>query len=562
MQHAPAADTIGPPKYDRFATPDESHALYARNAWWWRFWQICYEGGPDYYNPDIAISWLWPIASSQADESTSQTTPALRFERYQLRSFLWPFNREENGDYDQRILRGFRANLCAPVVDAYTAHVFGKVVTRDVGAAPVLADVWDDVDMAGSNVDEWMQQGVTAAQIFGHAWAMIDVWPADGDVTRQAGGNGVRSLADEREVGVRPFVTWKSPLEVVDWEIDAFGKFGWVKLWDPVISPRERPGDRIAQRSAYRTLYADHWERTGVGEAHECSFCGAPVLAEGPNPLGEVPVEVLYRKRVAGSVQPVGVSALESIAAIDREIFNLMSQKQLLLYEQGFPFLAVPDPAGRMSRIDVSVHRAVGFDPGQGGAAPTYVAPASDSVRVIDEQIAALVLQIRAIAGLSRGVSEQSIAARSGDALLVETHDKQALLGSLAHEAEDFEIRVWGRVARLMGQDFATRGYVRYPERYDVTRLGDDLDEVEKYLGLSPPAAAKAEVLKQVTQRMLAHLPPERMEEIKEIIDAEAEAKAEAGKAGIAALAAAGEEEAEPPEPVPEPELESEQPPA
>lgn len=506
--------------YNRYAAEKDTHPIYRQYSWYWRMWQLFYEGGADFYSPDIPISYLYP--SLQVGEGG--TDQFLRYDERQLKSFLWPDNREEPGDYDQRVIRSTRVNFCRPIIDLYTAHVFSRPIVRESGTASIVDAIWSDVNLRQSTIDEWMAEGIAGAQVYGHMFAVVDLSHHDAEV---------QTLADQILVNVRPYATWFTPLQVVDWAVDGFGNFLWVTIIenDPA-SIKRRPGQITSSARRYRTWFPDHWEITGdMDSAHPraegrdsmvCPVCGADgVIDAGPNALGRVPIEVLYRKRAAGVVDPLGVSALTEIAPADREIFNLISRRQDLLFQQGIPILAVPDPGFQLKRIELTVHRALPYNPNQGGGPPTYVAPPTDIVRVLDEQIVAWTNMIRAMSGLTRGVADQSIAARSGEALLIETADKAAMLGALAHEAEDFEMRLARMVADYAGQSVDDSTVVKYPDRYDTSTIADNIDEANKLLALSPIPEVRAEVIKVLESRALSHLPPESL---RDLLDRQTEA--------------------------------------
>lgn len=480
------------------------HTTYEALRWHWRFCELSYLGGREYLEPDIE-----QVSSAAVRTGTGEeTSERLTVDRRAMKSFLFPHNREENYDYEQRRARAFYRNLTRPIVDTYAAHVMGAGIDRDAGATPALDAFWLDADLRGSTADEFLRDGLVLAQVFGHAFCVVDmprVAPAD-----------VRSVADKQALGLRPYATWFSPLSVVDWETDRFGSLGWVRLVErDWREARGGPGPQMKEKFVYRTWYADRWTLAEEGkDGHE-----GETVDEGPNPLGRVPVEVLYAGRRPGDVNPVGVSRIADIAFLNREVFNLDNMKQDLLYHQTFAFLTIPDPAGRVSRADIGIHRAFGYDPA-GGGPPSYVGPPTEYVTAIREEIADLVLQIRALAGLSRGVGEQSIAARSGDALLVETQDKTAMLRALSHEAEDFETRLAALVAAWEGAEWT--GHVRYGDDYQASALVEELDVALKYKDLGPPREASAEVLMLITRRLLRHLPERQLAAVLDAVKREA----------------------------------------
>jgi hypothetical protein len=501
--------------FEKFSKPDKAHPKYREMAWWWRFAEISYLGDPLWSSPDISITHWWPVVSTnaQTQEQTVHRQPEYIF------SMLWPFRSEEPNDYWLRKQQAVRVNMTRPILDLYTNHVFSKAINRDSGSAPVLDTFWEDVDMRGNGIDDWMAHGITQAQIFGHVFAVVDM-------TGAQGASEVRHMADQQELNVRPFAQWFSPLRVPGWAVDRQGNFLWVQVVedDPRFQ-RVTPDTPEEHPLVVRTWYPDHWEMQGKGDTFRCPFCNREgVIGAGLNPLGRVPVEVLYRKRRSDTVDPIGVSMAEPIAKLDREIYNLMSHLQSMQYEQAFPFLAFPDPSGKLGTMNLGITRAFAYNPTDGGAPPSFVAPPADTARLIAEQIAEKMEQIRAISGLSRGNAEKSIASRSGAALLIETSDRAAMLSSLASHAEDFEIRLSDLAAQTMQQGTETTT-VKYPDRYDVTRLGDDLEEIDRFFALDPVPAAKAETMKQLQARLLSHLPADRLEEIQKETLEKAKAK-------------------------------------
>lgn len=473
------------------ATPTVSNVnqRWKENWWWWEFFRLSYVGGREYMSPSITQRWYFPKRST-----TDQGVDRLRFEEGDLYSFLFRHNREENGDYDQRVARSFYRNLTRPIVDTYAAHVLGKSVLRDYGNAPMLGDLAKRIDGGQSTVAEFMTAGLKWAQVFGHVFCVVDM--------PELQPGEIVTRADEKERGMLPYASWYSPLAVLDWEVDRYGRFVWVKTVESdlrKIRLTSQQGQPSSDSRLYRVWYADHWELLEGARGGE-----GMLLAEGPNPIGRVPIEVLYGERTAGETQPIGRSRIGDITMLNREIYNLDSLKQDIMYSQAFAFFMVPDKSGLVTRVDVGLHRALVYDPESG--TPSFVGPPVDYVQNIRDEIADLVLQIRALAGLSRGVGEQSIAARSGDALLIETQDKAVMLLALAHEAEDFENRLFRLAGKWLGvSDWD--GAVRYPESYDIRSLMDDLDVAMKYGQLDPPATAKQHVLEGVTRRLLGHLP-------------------------------------------------------
>lgn len=473
------------------------HPLYQQLWWQWRFTELSYLGGAAYLTPDIPIAWAHKVPSTD-----DAGRPSLVSQRAALQSFLWRHDREETADYQQRVLSSYYRNFLRPVVDVRSAHVLSQPVVRTDDGAPVLQAVWDDADRSGRGMTAWMADGLAAAQEFGHVWCVVDMPRAPvAEVT----------LADAADYRARPYGCWVSPLRVADWEADADGLV-WVKIAEAPQHVRQSADEPCSEaRILWRIWYRDHWElREGPPSATVYSAAightaGTGTLLEsGTHPVGRVPVEVMYYRRLPGE-QYVGYTDCYDIAEVCREVYNLDSQRQDMLRNQCFAFCCVPDTDGRVTALEVGIRRAFAYNPATGGA-PQFVGPPTDYVTLNREETADLVLQIRAMAGLSRGVGEQSIAARSGDALLVETADKSAILGALASQAQDFEQRFAKLAAAWVGQKWS--GMVRYPETYSQRQLMDDIDEALKLKELGLPAEAMAAVYERVIRQAFATMAP------------------------------------------------------
>lgn len=465
------------------------HPLYLQMRDLWRYYELSYIGGSDYLTPDIRVEWVFV---SYRDSNGSEVATE---EQGDLNSFLFPYSREKIPFYRQRLRRSWYRNLCQPSLDTVRDHALGEGVDRDAGLSPAVAAVWEDVDHMGSTVDEWVKEGLTQAMTHGHVMGVVDL-------PRYLPGE-VRTLKDEQALGVRPYGMWYTPLQMPNWDADRFGAFTRCEF----LEEDQRPDTKGAP--LWRILYRDRWEvREGGPEG--------TVIDEGPNPLGRVPVEVLRVAKLPGVKQPLGQSFLHAIAPLNQQLYNTDSMRDELKYRQG-PFLGVPGGKG-MSRMEIGLEDAFGLP--ENVSPPAWVTMPSHVYEVLSAQIAEFVLTIRALAGLSRGTSEQSISARSGEALLIETQDKRALLSGIRHEVEDFETRFAQLVADVAQQTWT--GHVKYSDQYLVRSFTDDLEEATKFMHLPIPREAKNEVLAEMIRKRLKHLGAERIDALVRLLPEDA----------------------------------------
>ena len=394
------------------------HPLHEQMEWWWEFYRISWAGGDDYLNPTIRTS---PVERTTTQTDTGSVDVTSRH-----RSMLYAFPAEEDGDFVWRLRQARYGNFCAPLLRARLGHVMSGEVRRVTPAefGPYLADV----DGSGLDRDAWMRLSGTQSQAYGHVFVLTEI-PS---VPTQP-----RSAAEARSLGQRVYSTIFSPIDVPNWAIDERGALLWIVLrYQPTAESSPFGGQRNVLRR-YRVWYRDRWEEwasEGEDQGGPPTFTGL----SGPNPIGRVPVDILYNARDVGRYpHPIGLSALTGIAEDNRAHFNFTSLLDQQIYEQTFASLAVPAQSPEMlKKMVVSVKRVIGFH--KDGGPPVYVAPPEGPTRILMENIDKLEQRMRAMANLSRGVAEQSIAARSGDALAVEAADKFSDLRTLRAAMQAF----------------------------------------------------------------------------------------------------------------------------
>jgi hypothetical protein len=467
------------------------NAEYRAREWFWRFYRAAYRGGADWYQPEIDGNYL---AQPRAVVTAGGLGPlSLAPGSNRPPSFLLAFEKESPADFLERRAHSYYPGYPAAVVDTYTAHLLVKDPSRE-GPPAYTEWVRDPMGTGASSersMRTFMRRAVTIAQVYGHCIAVTDA--AD------VGATPILTEADRAASVGAPYTYLLSPLDMPDWATDARGALLWARV-------REERADEPTACHRVWTREETWVERGSAGDAVEVSG------TRRAHALGKVPIDILYSSRDSEGGF-CGLSRIRDIAFVAREIYNLISQRQMVLYHNTFPWILIPDATNALSgEIMIGNRQAIPYDPGRGGA-PTTLAPSLDGARLLGEVIQELVLEIRGLAGLSRGRGEQSVAARSADALLVETQDKGAMLRELAAQCEEFEMGLADTVMRWSGSD---AGAVRvvYPTSFNVFALADDLDEALKIRQLGPPDAAWRAVVEGIMRRRLADLPAERVDEM------------------------------------------------
>jgi hypothetical protein len=479
----------------------------------WAFLWDSYWGGERYRFPT-------PTALSSASVRAGQTTRVTEagqpiIEERAVVSYLVPHPAEDDRSFAQRIALATYLNLVQPVVDAY-AEAATSGVSRDVGA---LESLLDDVNQRGSSWGEFVEEVARWAAVYGIVAAVVDA-PEERD--------DVRSRADERDAGMRPYATIVHPTAWAWIDTDERGRvteFAYVE--EAYADPETRGRDVVRLR-----VYArDGWSvrvgsvAAGAGlEAHRGAFAvdhdEAGNARRGPLPgvlRGELPVVFCAYKRDTAGRRPMGMSLVADTATTARLIYNCLSWVSEIHRHAGFPFLALPlrstggqmDPA---TRVAVGPSRALPYDSGAG--LPTYVQPSSESPRELREHCVFLFQAALRTAGLEMA-ADASAQVQSGEALRIRSRDFESRCKRFARNLQRFEEGTLRLFAAYAGTP-SERIRVTYAQRFTLPDPAVDLANALKLLVEVPVeigAQAKVAAVEQALRAVLA-LPDERFTEV------------------------------------------------
>jgi hypothetical protein len=103
-----------------------------------------------------------------------------------------------------------------PVAKLVSA-IYSRSPTRDV--APEFSNFVDDADMKGTNWDDCVERLARRLVGYGSTRLLVNL-----NRFEENGETNLLSVADERALGIRPYVINYSPLAVIYWELDRFGR--------------------------------------------------------------------------------------------------------------------------------------------------------------------------------------------------------------------------------------------------------------------------------------------------------------------------------------------------
>jgi hypothetical protein len=421
---------------------------------------------------------------------------------------LFKHPREHKDDYRERLKRSHYLNYCEPLVDFFTAFIFAETIQRNGGSsADFYNDFIRDVNKKGEDITSFMQQVSDDKQIYGMVYVLVDSPKTSGTLTK----------FQEKALGIRPYWVEIRPDEVLDWVVDDFEKYLYLKrkqCFDTYNAGVRKCIERYTEWSMDSIVITD----VDVTEPNKPKLL-APTTA--PNALGEVPIVMLRYKR--GKINRfMGESFLKDLAANNREVMNLTSLIQEFLYRQCFNILAIETdmqmPLAQQQEGEIGTANTMEYP--KGANAPQYIAPDSKPASFIQEERSRIVNEMYKRAAqdtvneLFNGVKSSGFSKSQSFSTTVPK------IASRAETLEKAENRLMELTMKYMGKTWD--GKVKYKDRYELTNITDALAQMTtlfKELQMPSETFVKHE-LKRMVHEFDGKIPVEDMNTIEAEIDA------------------------------------------
>ena len=393
----------------------------------------------DDYRALSSTHWLW---TRNRDRYEFLYNSYAGGEDYRKGGYLTRYQLETGNEYTARLLNTPLDNHCQSVIATYISFMFREEPEREFytwAGQPDVEDFLNDANMEGQSFDSFMKQTATWASVFGHCWVIM---------TKP--NLGAVSLGQELEMGNRPYVNLLTPLVVSDWNWERMpgGKYelGYFKYVEEVIdnitTVREWTRDTI------KTWVMDDQKKEAYLELEEI------------NQLGMIPVVLVYNQR--GITKDLGISDINDIADLQRQIYNLTSENEQSIRMDGHPSLVAPATAQLGSGAGAIIIQQEGSDP---GLAPYYLEHGGNSIIGIHSSIDKLVEAIDRIS-FTGGVRATATRSMSGIAMETEFQLLNAKLSEKASNIELAEEQIWKLFGLYQGREWL--GEIEYPSSFNV----------------------------------------------------------------------------------------------
>ena len=383
---------------------------------------------------------------------------------------------ESDGEYQARLRNTPLDNHCASVIQTYNSFLFRTEPKREFESWQgnwAVEDFLKDCDYEGRSFDDFMKEVSTWSAVFGHLWVMV---------TKP--NVGAETLAQEQEMGLRPYVNLMTPLVVSDfeWRRTETGRYDLVKL-----KYVEEVVDRIQVVKLWTPDAIETWELNQIERT-------ANMRSREVNGLGMIPAVLVYNQR---SIEKgIGVSDIADIADVQKMIYNMLSENEQAVRLSGHPTLVVPPTAQVGSGAGAMIVLQDGSDPGLNPYALEFGGSGIDNIHTTIQKLVESIDRMANTGGVRVTASREM----SGVAMETEFQLLNARLSGKADQLELAEEQIWRLFARYQGLEWD--GEIEYPDSFNIRDINREIEQLAR----AKSAATDPRVLQVIDHELIEKL--------------------------------------------------------
>ena len=319
-----------------------------------------------------------------------------------------------------------------------------------------LEEIENDIDMTGNSIKEFRDKEMFPNVVIDSVlWGFVDMPEVEARP---------QNKAQEKELGLRPYVRLINPIRIYNWTENEFGALQEVIIETDKTIEIEKKSYQIYQRYT-PGLYEEFYFEKG----NEAVF-----IPESEKVIGNNIMPIIRKSGRKSRIYPgYHKIYLAGVADKEFELYNTNSNLISLLKAIDFQFLAGPK-LGAGKDIGTKSY----FELGEDGIFPKYIAPDSTNFRVNFERIEYLIKHIFALVGFKNRAS-LSDGGKSGEAMRIEDRQGEDKTKLFADICESFEVAYLNKMCEFLGIK-SDKVEVKYPESYDTKTLTEDLERLEK----------------------------------------------------------------------------------
>jgi hypothetical protein len=433
----------------------QTHPEYEKYVNEWKFLQDSYLGGADWQDGQYLTRYIF----------------------------------ESDEEYQERVSQTPYDNHCRSVVHLYNSFLFSMPPHRELGDLAQDARMQaflEDADLDGRNWNQFMRQVDITTSVFGSAWIVIDKPEVQ-----------VLTAADEIALGVRPYASLFTPLNVLDWQWTRRPNGRYELTYLKVVE------DRGSDQSIIKLFYPDRTDTVVVRNDNS----EPQLISSVPNMLGRLPVVVAYNTRSA--TRGIGISDLTDVARMNRSVYDEHSEIVQIIRLSNHPSLVKTAGTQAAAGAGAIIQMEDNMDP---GLKPFLLQPDSASLDGVRASIADKIEAINRMTSLGsvRAMESRTL---SGVALETEMRTLNAKLSEKGDQLELCEEQVFELWCEWL--ELQWTGMIKYPDSFNARDRMNDL----KLLNTAMPMIANNPDMMLEIQRQVAGILVEDTERLAEMLD-------------------------------------------
>ncbi|SOC90007.1 hypothetical protein SAMN05216358_0023 [Rhizobium sp. AN5] len=471
---------------------DRRHPGYHEQVTHWRFLDLAYRGGRDWFRDNI-----------------------------------FRYFKEGDKEYDNRLSRAYRFNHTKEVVELVQKYLFKGEITRNTSDAPdVVNQFWKKATRGGTSIDQLMRL-VSVGNSTGGRVAIVVDNNFQAEVETEGGKRPV-SIAEAKAQNYRIYAYTVPVKDILDfaYDEDGDGELLWVKLREIVRDDRDPFHSRGELIERVRLWTRDGWElyeeqdtgKTKVYNGIRTPIKRVELVDFGYHNLGFVPV--YFADHTINEDAYRVTSLIDDIAYLDRAVANYLSNLDAIIQDQTFSQLAIPSQAIQSGDdmfdkvLEMGTKRIFVYDAGAGSSAkPEYLSPDPKQAGVILSVINKIINEIYNTVGLAGERTKEDNAVgidnSSGVAKAYDFERVNSLLLAKAQSCQNAENWMVKTVLAWAGESAPKDDLVTYPTTFDIMGLNDELVTAEALAKLSGPIEVRREQMKSVIEKIFPQLKKE-----------------------------------------------------
>lgn len=240
----------------------------------------------------------------------------------------WP--KEDKEDYQKRLAVATLLPAYEETINQNVGRVFAEPIQLGENVPDALREFAKDVDLEGSRLDVWAQAFFSLAMQYGLSHALVDYPRVDAEQ--------VKTKADEKATGARPYVTMLNPRQVIGWKSKMVGgkvQLTALRIKEVVVEDGDDFGQTKVEQIRLLTPGQVQIYRKATGDNVQANWV---LHEEWQTSRKDITLVTLYTKRTGFMC---GSPPLLNMALLNVKHWQSQSEQDNILHVARVPILTV-----------------------------------------------------------------------------------------------------------------------------------------------------------------------------------------------------------------------------